>query len=166
MTLQTDNERVIAEIRANIVFEKLIVSVLTVAALSGAAHFLIACAARLAGGAFSAGFVANAVVAATGFSVFFFLAGFAASVAVGIPLFRALEKRKLRKVWPYALAAFAIGIIVLATAGAAPAFEAPWRVLYLAPGVAAAILFGRKMGPFWRAVERDEAATPVVLRLN
>lgn len=166
MTLQTENDRVIASIRANIVFEKLIVSVLTVAAISGAAHFVISCVALFAAGALSQGAAAAALMAAIGFTFFFFIAGFGASLAIGIPLFKALEKEKLRRVWPYCLAAFAVGLVVLAAAGAAPSFDAPWRALYLAPGIAAAILFGRKMRPFWRSVEMGETAPAAVVRLH
>lgn len=148
-----------AEVRANIVFEKMIVSVLTVAAIAGAAHFLLDVAARLIGGALSLAGVGGALFGAISFVFLFFLAGFAAALAIGIPLFKSLERAKIRKVWPYALAAFAVSLGVLAAAGLAPSFEAPARALYLAPGLAAAHLFARKMRPFWRAADRaDEAA--------
>lgn len=166
MTLQTDNDRVIASIRANIVFEKLIVSVLTVAGIAGTAYLLIGLGWRASVGGLSVGAAAAAVIDAVRFAFVFFLAGFAASLAIGIPLFRWLERAKIRRVAPYALAAFAVSFAFLAAAGAAPSFEAPARALYLFPGVAAALLFGRKMRPFWIAADRADAAAPGVIRLN
>lgn len=166
MTLQTENDRVVAAIRANIVFEKLIVSVLTVAGVSGLAHFLIGLLWRASSSAITLGGAAAALLAAVSFTFLFFLAGFAASLAIGIPLFRALEKAKIRLVMPYALAAFAVSFVILIAAGSAPSFEAPARALYLVPGVAAAVLFGRKMRPFWIAADRADAAAPSVTRIH
>ncbi|MCB2096904.1 MAG: hypothetical protein KDE05_04665 [Parvularculaceae bacterium] len=151
-----DEAGVIAEIRANVVFEKMIVSVLTVAGFSAAAHFLIAFALRLSANALSFAGLGSLVMNAILFAAFFFLAGFAASVAIGIPLFRALEKAKLRKPWPYGLAALVVSFLILAAAGAPPSVEAPQRALYLLPGLAAALLFARRMKPFWEAAVRRE----------
>ncbi len=166
MTLQTENDRVVAAIRANIVFEKLIVSVLTVASVAGLAHLLFGLVWRASSSALSAGSAATALVEAVSFAFLFFLAGFAASLAIGIPLFRALERAKIRLVWPYASAAFAVSLVIMIAAGNAPSFDAPTRALYLVPGVAAALLFGRKMRPFWRAADRADTAAPSVTRLN
>ena len=161
------DDALVAEIRANIVFEKLLASVLTVAGAAGLAHFLFALAARAAAGLFSLGGAGTALISALIFAAFFFLAGFAAAVAIGMPLFRALERAKVRKVWPFALASLAVSLVVLAAAGSAPSFEAPWRALYLAPGLAAAVLFGRKMRPFWEAAARaDEENSQTVIRLH
>lgn len=156
--------RVIASIRANIVFEKLIVSVLTIACITGVAHFLIGLFWRASSVGLTFGAAAAAMVEAVGYAFIFFLAGFAASLAIGIPLFRALEKAKIRKIWPYALAAFAVSLVIAAAAGLAPSFEAPARALHLLPGIAAALLFGRKMRPFWIAADRADA--PIFTRLN
>lgn len=145
---------VVASIRANIVFEKMIASVLSVAAASGAAHLLVSVAA----GGLSPGAIGLAILSAATFTLLFFFSAFAGAVAVGVPLFLQLEKRKVRAAWPYAVAAFLVGLAVLAAAGMAPGFEAPWRAAYLVPGVAAALLFARKMRPFWRAAERAEQA--------
>lgn len=154
---------VVSAIRTNLVFEKMIASVLTVAGLSGVAHWLIG----LAAGGFSLAAFGAALLAAATFTLVFFFVAFGGAVAVGVPLFLQLEKRKLRKGWPYAAAALLVGLIVLSAAGAAPGFEAPWRALYLVPGVAAAILFARKMRPFWAAAERaEQAAAPTFFRLN
>jgi len=145
----------------------LIVSVLTVAGAAGLAHLMIGLSWRAAASSLSIGGAATALVAAVSFSSLFFIAGFAASIAIGIPLFIALEKAKNRQVAPYALAALAVSLAVLIAAGSAPSFEAPARALYLVPGVAAALLFGRKMRPFWAAADRaDAAATANVIRLN
>lgn len=149
---------VVASIKANIVFEKMIVSILSATAIAAAIRFAIGAG----GGAFG-----SAALGAATFALLFFFAAFGAAVAVGVPLFLQLEKMKLRKAWPYALAAALVSFAILAAVGAAPAFEAPWRVLYLVPGVAAALLFARKMKPFWRAAERSEAPSPpVVMRLH
>lgn len=156
---QDHGDPVIAEVRANIVFEKMIVSVLTVAAVAGAAHFLLGVATRLAGGAFSIAGVGGALFGAISFVFLFFLAGFAAALAIGIPLFKSLEGAKIRAAWPYALAAFVVSLGVLAAAGLAPSFDAPARALYFAPGLAAALLFARKMRPFWRAADRADEAS-------
>ncbi len=151
-----EEQGLIAEIRANVVFEKMIVSVLTVAGAAAAAHFLIGFALRAAAGAVSFAGLGTLFLNAILFAAFFFLAGFAASVAVGIPMFRALEKAKLRKAWPYCLAAFAVSFLILIAAGAPPSFEAPHRILFLLPGLAAALLFVRRMRPFWEAAARAE----------
>ena len=166
MTLQTENDRVAASVLANIVFEKLIVSVLTVAGASGLAHLTIGLAWRASSSAITISAAAAALLAALSFAFLFFLAGFAASLAIGIPLFRALERAKIRIVAPYVLAAFAVSLVIMIAAGAAPSFDAPARALYLVPGVAAAALFGRKMRPFWSAADRADAAAPSVTRIH
>jgi len=154
-----DEQNLFAEIRANIVFEKMIVSVLVVSGFSGLAHFAIAFFLRIAAGAISIGGFGTILFNAFLFAAFFFLSGFAASVAIGIPLFKALEKAKLRKAWPYCIAAFAVSFIILLAAGSPPSVEAPHRFLFLLPGLAAALLFARRMRPFWEAAERrDEEA--------
>lgn len=155
------NDAVVAQIRANVVFENMIVSVLIIAALSAAAHFAIGLAARALEGALSFGGAASAFFAAIGFASLFFLGGFASALAFGIPLFRALERAKIRKAWPFALAALAVGFVVLAAMDLAPTVEAPARALYLLPGLAAALLFARKMRAFWRA---DETQMQIIRR--
>ncbi len=157
------DDPVVAAIRTNIVFEKMIVSVLTVAVLAGAAHLAISIAA----GGFGAGAIGASFLRAATFTLLFFFTAFAAAVAVGVPLFHELEKRKLRMAWPYAVAAALVGLLVLSAAGVAPGFEAPFRALYLVPGVAAALLFARKMQPFWEAARRaEETVVPTVFRLH
>jgi hypothetical protein len=160
MSVPAPNEDpVIASIKANIVFEKMIVSVLTATALAALIRFAV--------GAGVGGGIGAAAFGAATFALLFFFAAFAAAVAIGVPLYLRLEKAKLRKAWPYALAAGLVSLAVLAAAGAAPAFEAPWRALYLVPGVAAALLFARKMAPFWRAAERSETPSPpAIVRLH
>ena len=162
-----DEAGVIAEIRTNVVFEKMIASVLTVAGFSAAAHFLIALALRLSANALSLAGLGSLVMNAILFAAFFFLAGFAASVAIGIPLFKALEKAKLRKSWPYGLAALVVSFLILAAAGAPPSVEAPQRALFLLPGLVAAILFARRMKPFWNAASRrEEEPQSAIIRLH
>jgi hypothetical protein len=152
-----DRDRVVAFIRTNIVFETMIVSILTIAWLAFAAHLLIGLGRLAVEGALSAAAVGRALFEAVIFSVLFFLSGFAAAVAVGIPLYRWLDRLKVRKTWPYSLAALVVGAAILSAVGAAPTPGAPANLLYLAPGLAASILFGRKMRPFWRSAERSDA---------
>ncbi|MDZ7628614.1 MAG: hypothetical protein U5J99_09475 [Parvularculaceae bacterium] len=160
MTMPAPGEDpVVATIRTNIIFEKMIVSVLTVAAISGAAHWLISAGVALAGGGSLLGAAGGGFIKAAAFTLLFFFAAFAAAVAVGVPLFLRLERLKLRKGWPYVAAAGVAGLMVAAAFGIAPSFEAPWRALYLFPGIAAALLFARAMRPFWAAAERAEAAS-------
>ncbi len=161
------DDPVIATVRANIVFEKMIVSVLTAAGLAGLAHVLIGVGAALFAGQLDLGSIGAPILGAATFTLLFFFSAFGGAVALGVPLFLRLEKLKIRKAWPYAIAAAAAGFLVLAAFGAAPAFEAPWRLLYVIPGVAAAILFARKMEPLWRAAERADAARDIaVVRLH
>lgn len=162
----TRPDPVVSQIRANIVFENMIVSVLTIAGAAGSAHFLIGVGMRASEGSLSFGAAGGAFVAAIGFAFLFFVAGFAASLAIGIPLFRALERAKFRRVWPYCLAATAVSMAVLAAAGAAPSFGAPSRALYLVPGIAAALVFGRRMRPFWIAAERAQGVAPTIVNLH
>lgn len=160
----SEAERIAQSIRANIVFEHLIGATLKVAALSGAAHFVLSLVARAAGAGISPGGVVTALMGAFSFSAMFFLAGFAASAAIGIPLHLALERANIRMIWPFALAALAVGLGVTSAIGIAPGFAAPWNALYLLPGLAVALLFGRKMRRLWRAAERaDVAARPLPL---
>lgn len=147
----------VASIKATIVFEKMIASILAAAALAA----LIGFAVRIGGG------LGAAALSGATFALLFFFAAFGSAVAVGVPLYLHLEKLKIRKAWPYALAAAIAGLGILSAMKAAPAFEAPWRALYIVPGVAAALLFARKMRPFWLAAERADAPSPpAVLRLH
>lgn len=159
------DDPVIASIRNNIVFEKLIVSVLIVAGASAVAHFVIALAVSSASNALTIGAAGTALFNAIGFSCLFFLAGFASALAVGIPLFRLMERAKIRDARPYLAASTVVSLLILAALGTAPSFEAPARLLYVAPGLAASLLFARKMQPFWRAAERAEAP-PVATLLH
>ncbi len=166
-TPASPEDPVLASIKANVVFEKMIVSVLTVAGASGAAHLLINAGAALAAGRLGAGEVGIALLNAATFTLLFFFIAFAAAVAVGVPLYLQMERMKIRKAWPYAAAAALVSVAVLTAVGAAPAFEAPERALYLVPGIAAALVFARKMTPFWRIAERMDNAPPsAVMRLH
>ncbi len=151
-------DAVVASIKANIVFEKMVASILAATLLAAAVRFVIG----VGGGA------GSALLGAVTFALLFFFAAFGASVAVGVPLYLQLEKAKLRKAWPYTFAAVVVSMAILAAVGAAPSFEAPWRALYFLPGVGAALLFARKMRPFWAAAERADAASAAgaVVRLH
>jgi hypothetical protein len=161
-----DEIAVVSDVRAEIAFENMIVSVLAGSAVAGVAHFTIAVGAHLVAGSFSLVAAGIALVAAVGFTFLFFIAGFGASLAIGVPLYRLLEKAKLRRAWPYCLVATATGLVIATAAGVAPTFEAPGRILYLVPGLAAALIFARKMRPFWAAIEREEREAPKIVALH
>ena len=100
-----------------------------------------------------------------------FLTGFLAAVMVGAPLFQVLEKRKIRKAWPYFVAAGFVEIIFcLLVLGAIPDFlRAPvaLSVSLAAPGFIVAALFARRMRPLWRQAEAAETPqAPTVVRLH
>ena len=113
--------------------------------------------------------IGGALYGAMRFSFISFLAGFFAVVCVGLPLHVTLEKMKLRKVWPYVVAGLAIELVaasfVLRRMPLATDFTTPENFPLLLPGLVAALVFGRRMGPHWRAAERAEQA-PAPFRLH
>jgi hypothetical protein len=159
----------ISEIRANIAFEHMLVAMLTAAAASGGASLFLDLGSALFGGRFGFGPLFSSLWHAISFACIAFLVGFLAIVVAGLPLFLALERIKLRKVWPYVVAAIVIELIVAGVfAGGVPMladFARGGRWLFFLPGVLAAILFGRSIKPLWRAAERAETA-PAVYRIH
>ncbi len=161
----SDPEKVFAQVRANIAFEHMIVAVLIGAAASGALLFVVNNAVLIAKSAWSLAALASTVMATVYFVFLTFLAGFLAAVVVAMPLFLALERLKIRKVWPYAAAAAAVGFAALWIVGGQVPFERPAETVFLLPGILMALLFGRRMRPIWRAVERAEAQ-PAIYRVQ
>lgn len=151
-------------LRANIVFETMLASVVYVAAAGGAVYFAAGAFWRFGASAFSAGSLFNALYDAAAFTFTFFLSGFAFSLAIGIPVFHLSEKMKLRAAWPYFAASFGASFVFLALLGRTPSIEAPLNTLYLIAPIAATILFARKMKPIWRAAEKSE--TTNIIRLH
>lgn len=150
-------------LRANIVFETMLASVLYVTAAGGAAFFAGGVIWRISASAFSVGGLFIAIFDAVAFAFTFFLSGFAFSLAIGIPLFRWSEKVKLRAAWPYFAASFGASFVLLALLGRTPSVEAPLNALYLLAPIAATVLFARKMKPIWRAAERSETTNIIQL---
>lgn len=94
-----------------------------------------------------------------------FLGGFAGTVVVMMPLFRALEQAKIRSPFPYAAAALALNAVTYcALTGGAPDFSTFDSILCVAPGGIAAFFFSRDMAVRWR---REAPAAPTnVIRLH
>ena len=105
-------------------------------------------------------------------AILIFVVGFFSSVAIGAPLFSALEKRKRRNLWPYLLASLAVAIVVFAfNAGGLPTvgdFEVETLLVIFAPAIIIALTFARLMRPHWRAAEKAEAEAdgPVYFKLH
>ena len=157
-------EAVYAQIRAHIAFEHMLVAVLIASAVCGALKLAIGLAALALHGLSFDGAL-SAVYGGVAFACISFLVGFFAAVAIGLPLFLALERAKLRKTWPYVVAGFFIeSFVAVALAGGTLTFSDlgadGWWLVFL-PGVLAAILFGRRMRPVWRAAEKAESAPPL-----
>lgn len=150
---------IFAQIRANIAFEHMLMAVLIAAAASGAAVFLLAGGEAIVSSRQIVPALFGAFYSAMVFSFVAFLIGFFASVAVGLPLFLALEKIKLRKVWPYIAAGAAIELaaagFVLKRMPLVDDFLSLEHAPLLLPGVLAAAIFGRRMRPLWKAAERE-----------
>lgn len=151
-------------LRANIVFETMLASVLYVTAAGGAAFFVGGVIWRLAASAAAVSGVFYSLFDAVAFAFTFFLSGFAFSLAIGIPVFRLSEKMKLRAAWPYFAASFGVSFIFLALLGRTPSIAAPQNALYLIAPIAATVLFTRKMKPIWRAADKSEPTN--IIRLH
>lgn len=158
-------ETLYAQIRANIAFEHMVAAVLIAAALSGGVVFLLSLAEAIVSERLGYSALFDAFFAAIQFSFFAFLIGFFSVVAVGLPLFLALEKIKLRKVWPYVAAGAAIEIVaagfVIRRIPLAVDFVSFENAPLLLPGLLAALLFGRRMKPLWREAERENESMSV-----
>lgn len=162
----------IEQIRSNIAFENMVVSVLTGALSGGAMIFVLKLVQMLlVEVSFSAAismFLETIFVA-----IAIFLVGFFASVAVGAPLYNILEKRKRRSVWPYLVAAFSAAIVVFAfSVGGLPSaadVKIETALAIFAPAIIIALTFARLMKPHWHAAKKAEeaaAAAPIYFRLH
>ncbi len=159
------------QIRVNVAFENMVVAVLAGAGAGGVMTLLVTLAGVLVAD-FSFAALLAAVLGALLVSFMIFLVGFFASVALGAPLFKLLEKRKQRAPWPYLIAALAMAVV--ATMVSARGIPGPddlhieTLTAIFAPAVLIAFIFARNMRPHWRAAERAEreAANPNILRLH
>lgn len=162
---------VIDHIRLNIAFEQSVLSVLTGAAIGGAAIFVVTLVGVILGGGLSIPIFVAIILRAVFVSFLIFLTGFIASAVVVAPMFMALEKRKQRNVWPYLMAAIVLAILVLLLTnnGLGGIADANPEVLVtiIAPAIIIALIFGRRMRPHWRAAEqRETEALTNVVRLH
>ena len=164
-------QEVLDQVRVNVAFENMVYAVLAGAAAGGAMTFLV----KLAGVVFpdfSFAALLTAVLETLLTAFLIFLTGFISCVALGAPLFRLLEKRKQRTVWPYLVAALAIAIVVLIAAARGLPGPQDLRIetvtAIFAPAIVIALIFSRQMRPHWRAAERAEreAEGPVLVRLR
>lgn len=160
-----DPDKVMAQVRANIAFEHMVVAVLIGAAASGVVLFVVNNAFSAAKGAWTFATFASIAMGTIYFVFLAFLAGFLAAVVVAMPLFLVLEKLKVRKVWPYALAAAAVGFAALWVVQGRVPFDQPAEIVFLLPGVLMALLFGRRMRPIWRAATSAEMQ-PTIYRVH
>lgn len=164
-------QEVLDQVRVNVAFENMVYSVLAGAAAGGAMTFVV----KLAGVLFpdfSFAALLTAVLETLLTTFLIFLTGFISCVALGAPLFRLLEKRKQRTLWPYLFAALAIAIVVLIAAARGLPGPQDLRLETLtaifAPAIVMALIFSHQMRPHWRAAERAEreAEGPVLIRLQ
>lgn len=160
MTRLVDPEtQLIEQIRVNVAFEQMIFSVLVGAVLGGALTLLLNLGASLLGGVSFSGVIA-ALLETLLVSFLIFLVGFFSSIAVGAPLFMAMEKNKRRNIWPYLAAAMAIAVVAFAfSAGGLPvAGDLTPRVVVaiFVPALVIALMFSRGMRPHWRAAQKAE----------
>jgi hypothetical protein len=147
-----------AQIRANVAFEHMVAAVLAGAALAGAGLLLVNGASLLAKGAFGPAAALDITVGALTAAFLTFLIGFFAAVLIGLPLFLALERAKLRSLWPYLLAALIVNYAALALLTGEPDLvRAPAGAIALLPGLVIALIFGARIRPLWRAAAREEA---------
>lgn len=151
-----DEEKFVAEIRANIAFEKMVLAALATALGCGAVALLASAVSVFRGG----GLFALADAAIDGFAVaaFVFLGGFGGAAVVGVPLFRKLKEEKRRLRAPWLIASLAVNLLALTVAGRFPTFDAPMRFLLLAPGFIMPLVFMRLMAPLWRGRDGEPAS--------
>lgn len=165
-------EALVEQIRANVAFEQIVVSVLAGAGICGLVFLALQVSALLVGGSFSMSTLLSAFFAAIIFAFLFFLIGFAAGAAIVTPLFRMLENARRRSGWPYGAAAMAVAVLSLIIAGALPAAQAPGAsavISVIGATVATSIIFARLMAPHWAAAEAEErraAAAPIEFTLR
>jgi uncharacterized membrane-anchored protein len=165
-------EELASQIRNNVAFENMVVSVLA-GAFSGGAMLLALNLARMVLSDLSFTALVSTLLETVFVAIAIFLVGFFTSVAIGAPLFAALEKRKRRNVWPYLVASLAVALVAFAfSAGGLPTsadMKLDTLLVIVAPAIIIALTFARLMGPHWRAAEKAEeaaAAGPVYFKLH
>lgn len=157
-----NTDPIFTQVRANIAFEHMVMAALVAAAASGGVVFALGGGEAIFRGTWTIPALFSALYRAMVFSFVAFLIGFFASVVVGLPLFVALEKIKLRKDWPYVAAGAAIELVaagfVLKRIPQVEDFLSIDHAPLLLPGVLAALIFSQRMKPLWLAAERSDEA--------
>lgn len=165
-------EALVEQIRANVAFEQIVVSVLAGAGVCSLAFLALRVGALIVGGSLSMSTLLSAAFGAIVFAFLFFLVGFAAGAAIVTPLFRMLEKSRRRSGWPYGAAAIAVAFLSLTIASALPAAQAPGVtaiISVIGATIVTSVIFARLMAPHWAAAEAEErraAATPIEFTLR
>ena len=156
-----DEEQVLREVRASLAFEHMAAAALFGGATSAAGYLLLLLAGMVLGGGLGFTALLDLLLRSMVFGVVVFLLGFAAAIAVMTPLYLVLEKNRVRRVWPFHLAAFLFSFAaVFAVMGRTPDLGDPGVLLYFLPGFLIVALFARRIVPLWRAADRAAAAAP------
>lgn len=152
------------ELNARAAFELMLGAALKAALLSGAASLIVGLVAAVADG-FLVSSLGSVAIDAAGLACVVFFGGFIGAIVAGVPLFLFLERARIRRPTPYVVAAFLVNVaIYVVLTGGLPDLGAPAGLLYLLPGVAAALIFLRDIRPMWRMPPL--AASGNVVRLH
>ncbi|NWG71325.1 MAG: hypothetical protein HXY23_06930 [Parvularculaceae bacterium] len=163
---QEQQQEIAREVRASLAFEHMLAAAMIGGGASASGALVLQLVRLAAETSLTLMTSLEALLRALTAGVVVFLLAFAASVAVFTPLYMVLEKNRVRTIWPFHLAALAVQLGVLAMLGLAPGFEAPWRVIYLLPGLLIVSLFGRRIAPLWRAADRAAPEVPGIRRVQ
>ncbi len=165
-------DALVEQIRANVAFEHIVVSVLAGAGICGLLFMALQLGVLIIAGSISFSTLLSTLFATVIFAFLFFLIGFAAGAAIVTPLFRMLEKSRRRSGWPYGAAAIGVAAISMIAATALPAAQAPGVAAITAVFIATiftSVIFARRMAPHWAAAEaeeRENAAAAIEFRLR
>lgn len=168
MTVEKEQEQEIVarEVRASLAFEHMLAAAVTGGGASALGALVLQLVRLSVETSLTLMTFLEALLRALAAGVVVFLLAFAASIAVFTPLYLVLEKNRVRRIWPFYLAALAVQLGVLAMLGLAPGFEAPWRVIYLLPGLLIVYLFGRRIAHLWQAADRAAPEVPGIRRVQ
>ncbi len=150
-----DREAAARNVRARIAFQHMVAASIAGAAISGTVAFIASIAASIVGAGFGLASLVEISIRTLIYAFVAFLIAFGSSVVVGAPLFLALDEAKVRKGWPWFVAAPAIGYAAYVLISGRVMIEATAVLQYMVPGLLIACLFVRRMQPLWRAAERE-----------
>lgn len=165
-----DQAKLADQVRMNVAFEQMVMSVLSGALVGGGMRFIIGVASAIFGATLSFSTLLSVLLNTMLVSFLIFLIGFFASVIVGAPLFAALENAKRRSLWPYLGASLAVALIVFSLMqGGLPVMsdlDASSAISIFLPAVIIAVVFVRRMQSYWRAAKQAEQNIATVHRLH